>query len=72
MSTGTEVLRRQSIEELEELEKNTGRDLFDAKLKNYTNQLDDTSKIRKLRRDLARVKTVLGQMRREETEPKAG
>lgn len=54
-----EELRERSDEELRELESSLGQDLFDARIKNYTNQLDDTSKVRKLRRDIARVKTVL-------------
>lgn len=54
-----EELRGRSDEELRELEASLGQDLFDARIKNYTNQLDDTSKVRKLRRDIARVKTVL-------------
>jgi len=33
------------------------------KFSNYSNQLDDTDKIRRLRRDVARVKTALTQKR---------
>lgn len=58
-----EELRGQSTEDLESLETSLGRDLFDARIKNYTNQLDDTSKMRKLRRDIARVKTLLASRR---------
>jgi large subunit ribosomal protein L29 len=35
--------------------------VFDAKFKNFTNRLNDTSSVRKARRDLARVKTILTQ-----------
>ena len=37
------------------------REIFDARLKNYTNQLDDPASIRRARRNLARVKTLLQQ-----------
>jgi len=52
-------LREKSAEDLRELEKTLVRDVFQNRLKNFTNRLDDTSAIRKTRRDLARVKTLL-------------
>ncbi len=52
-------LREKSIEDLRELEKTLMRELFDSRMKNYTNRLDDTSLIRKARCDIARVKTLL-------------
>lgn len=54
-------LRERTTEHLQELEKTLGREVFDAKFRNFTNRLNDTSSIRKARRDLARVKTILGQ-----------
>ena len=41
-----------------ELEKQLRRQIFDARIKNFTNQLDDTASIRRMKRDLARVKTI--------------
>ncbi len=52
-------LREKSAEDLRELQKTLAHDVFKGRLKNFTNQLDDTSSVRKLRRDLARVITVL-------------
>ena len=52
-------LREKSVEDLRELEKSLSRDVFQNRLKNFTNRLDDTSAIRKSKRDLARVITVL-------------
>jgi large subunit ribosomal protein L29 len=57
-------MREKSPEDLRELEKSLVRDAFQAKLKNFTNRLDDTSQIRKAKRDLARVKTLLGELHR--------
>jgi large subunit ribosomal protein L29 len=58
-------MREKSQEDMLELEKSLARDAFQAKLKNFTNRLDDTSQIRKIRRDLARVKTLLGELQRK-------
>ena len=52
-------LRERTLEDLKELEKSLTREAFQARFKNFTNRLDDTSTIRKARRDLARVKTIL-------------
>jgi len=52
-------LREKSAEDLRELEKTLAHDVFESRLKNFTNRLDDTSSIRKTRRDLARVITLL-------------
>lgn len=57
-------LRERSVEDLRELEKSLQRDTFTTRLKNFTNRLDDTSTMRKNRRDLARVKTLLVEIER--------
>jgi large subunit ribosomal protein L29 len=57
-------MREKSLEDLRELEKGLAHDAFQAKFKNFTNRLDDSSQIQKLRRDLARVKTLLVEMQR--------
>jgi large subunit ribosomal protein L29 len=62
-------MREKSPEDLRELEKSLVRDAFQAKLKNFTNRLDDTSQIRKAKRDLARVKTLLGELVRKAGKP---
>jgi len=54
-------LRECNEERLLELEKSLRRQVFDARIKNFTNQLDDTASIRRVRRDLARVKTILSE-----------
>jgi large subunit ribosomal protein L29 len=52
-------LREKSVEDLSELQKTLAHDVFQSRLKNFTNRLDDTSSIRKGKRDLARVTTLL-------------
>jgi large subunit ribosomal protein L29 len=63
-------LRKQSDEELVELEKTMARDLWKSRFANHSNQLDDTNKVRRLRRDIARVKTLQGERVRASAEKK--
>ncbi|MEI7891721.1 MAG: 50S ribosomal protein L29 [Myxococcales bacterium] len=58
-------LREKSIDDLHELETAAARQVFDLRFKNYTNRLDDTSSIRTTRRELARIRTVLGEIERD-------
>jgi large subunit ribosomal protein L29 len=62
-------LRERTTEHLHELEKQLAGDVFQARFKNYTNRLNDTASIRKNRRDLARVKTILTQRLHEAEKP---
>ena len=50
-----------NIDDLEAFQKELARKLWKARFDNHTNQLDQTSEIKKLRRDIARVKTILTQ-----------
>jgi large subunit ribosomal protein L29 len=54
-------LRERSVEDLKELDKSLAKDLFQSRIKNFTNRLDDTSALGKNRKDIARVKTLLKQ-----------
>ncbi|RLB46031.1 MAG: 50S ribosomal protein L29 [Deltaproteobacteria bacterium] len=55
----TATLREQTDEELRNMESDLARELWQARFDNHTNQLDNTSKIPKLRRQIATVKTLL-------------
>lgn len=57
-------MREKTQDELTELEASLRRQIWKVRFDNLSNQLDDTSSIRKLRRDLARVKTLLTQRTR--------
>jgi len=52
-------LREKGVDDLRELQKSLVSDVFQNRLKNFTNRLDDTSAMRKAKRDLARVVTLL-------------
>lgn len=54
-------LREQTVEELEQKEKELAGQLFALRLKKVTGQLDNPAKVRQVRRDMARVLTVLGE-----------
>ena len=49
----TEELRECTDERLGELDKSLRREIFESRIKNFTNQLDDTASIRRAKRDLA-------------------
>lgn len=65
-------LKDKTIDELMELEKSTARELWQSRFSNYSNQLDDTDKIRRLRRDVARVKTAITQKKGTQKRPTVG
>jgi large subunit ribosomal protein L29 len=52
-------LRERSTDDLVELRRVMKKDLFSYRMKNFTNQLDDTSLIQKTRRDVARIEQIL-------------
>jgi large subunit ribosomal protein L29 len=56
-----EDIRSKSVDELRTLEGELRTELFKARIQNHTNQLDSTAKLRNLRRDIARINTVLRQ-----------
>lgn len=53
--------RAKSADELKTLERDLRTELFKARIQNHTNQLNSTAKLRDLRRDIARIATVLRQ-----------
>ncbi len=54
-----EELRGKSVAELNEDLVAAKKELFNLRFQNATNQLDNTSRIREVRRNIARIKTVL-------------
>jgi large subunit ribosomal protein L29 len=56
-------LRQQTAEELHQKERDLADQLFVLRLHKVTGQLGKPSKVREARRDLARVQTVLREMR---------
>jgi large subunit ribosomal protein L29 len=58
MATATE-LRELDIEELESRLSEVKRELFNLRFQVVTGQLDNVSRIRQVRRDVARIRTIL-------------
>jgi len=54
-------LRERSEEELLRLKTSAADTIFQARLKNATHQLDDSSSIKKSRREMARINTILSE-----------
>jgi large subunit ribosomal protein L29 len=60
-------IRELALEELVTKVREARDELFNAKVKHATGQLEDTAKLGRLRRDIARLETVL-QEKREATQ----
>ena len=54
-------LREQSIEELQQKEKDLRQELFNLRFQHATHQLENIMRIRTVRRSIARAKTVLAE-----------
>jgi large subunit ribosomal protein L29 len=52
-------LRGLSVQELRAKETETAQELFKLRFRHASGQLDNTAGLRKLRRELARIKTIL-------------
>ena len=59
----TKELRDLSLEELVEKRNGWQAELFDARIRKETGQLDNTAKLRTLRRNIARAQTILREKR---------
>ncbi|HEX2734262.1 MAG TPA: 50S ribosomal protein L29 [Polyangiaceae bacterium] len=64
-------LRERATTDLVELRDATRKELFQGRMKNCTNQLEDTSLLGKARKDIARIDTILRE-RAEGERAKAG
>ena len=56
-------IRELSVENLETQVKELKQELFNLKLQKTLGQLQDTAKIRTIKRDIARIKTLLTEMK---------
>ena len=54
-----EELKNKSAAELNEELGNAKKELFNLRFQNATNQLDNTSRIKEVRRNIARIQTVI-------------
>ena len=54
-----EDLRNKNVEELNEELVSAKKELFSLRFQNATNQLQNTARIREVRRNIARIKTMI-------------
>jgi large subunit ribosomal protein L29 len=54
-------IREKNSEELATLQKDLRVQLFKARIQNHTNQLNSTAELGKLRKDIARIATIIRQ-----------
>jgi len=59
----TEEMRDKTVEELNEAAAGLNQELFNLRFQLHTGHLENTSRIPQVRREIARIKTVLQQKR---------
>jgi len=57
-------LRARSEDELTEELDTLGKEIFNLRFQRASGQLENTARVRQVRRDIARIKTLLGERRR--------
>ena len=67
MSAAAEKYREKSVDELRKRESDLRKELFNLRYQHATHQLENTAKIRLVRRDIARVKTIINEKLRQDT-----
>jgi len=56
--------RARSADELSELLEDLRKEAFNLRFRAASGQLENTSEVRRVRRDIARIETILGEKRR--------
>ena len=59
-----EDLRARSVDELTEEIDTLGKEIFNLRFQRASGQLENTARVRQVRRDIARIKTILGERQR--------
>jgi large subunit ribosomal protein L29 len=57
-------LRARTVDELSEEVDTLGREIFNLRFQRASGQLENTARVRQVRRDIARIKTILGERQR--------
>lgn len=63
-----EELRSQSVADLQARLVDEKKELFNLRFQNATNQLDNTARIREVRKNIARIQTIITQKQMAVTE----
>ena len=57
-------LRSQTVDQLTERAENLGKEIFNLRFQRASGQLENTARVRQARRDIARIRTILGERQR--------
>ena len=57
-------IRARTVDELSEEVDALGKEIFNLRFQRASGQLENTARVRQVRRDIARIKTILGERRR--------
>jgi large subunit ribosomal protein L29 len=57
-------IRTRTVDELSEEIDTLSKEIFNLRFQRASGQLENTARVRQVRRDIARIKTILGQRRR--------
>ena len=66
-STTPSDVRARTEDELNEQLDTLGKEIFNLRFQRASGQLENTARVRQVRRDIARIKTILGERRRQAT-----
>ncbi len=65
-------LRTRTADELTDELETLGKEIFNLRFQRASGQLENTARVRQVRRDMARIKTILGERRRQSEQGRAG
>ena len=57
-------IRARTVDELSEEVDALGKEIFNLRFQRASGQLENTARVRQVRRDIARIKTILGERNR--------
>jgi large subunit ribosomal protein L29 len=57
-------MRGQTVDQLTEQAETLGKEIFNLRFQRASGQLENTARVRQARRDIARIRTILGERHR--------
>ena len=63
-TTKARDMRGQTVDQLTERAETLGKEIFNLRFQRASGQLENTARVRQARRDIARIRTILGERQR--------
>jgi large subunit ribosomal protein L29 len=63
-TTKARDMRGQTLDQLTERAETLGKEIFNLRFQRASGQLENTARVRQARRDIARIRTILGERQR--------